>query len=95
MRITKAIGLKLANKYNVDLDVVPFEEFLMGLKIELEHGNRVSALTNITFNDLDMTCKIALAHLKEDPRYYYHLAKLESRREKYWSTKKKPNIFKN
>ena len=40
-----------------------------------------------------MTSKIALAHLIEDPKYYKYLVLMEQKREKYWSKKKKPNIF--
>jgi len=56
-------------------------------------GNKISHLTNITKNNLDMTAKIAIAHLIEDPRYYYYLKMMETKRDKYWSNKNKPNIF--
>lgn len=93
MKITKSIALKLAKEFNLNLDVVPFEEWKDGLNIELEHGKKVSKISNITNDNLKMTAKIALAHLIEDPRYYKYLVQIEQKREKYWSKKNKPSIF--
>lgn len=55
----------------MDFSKVKFtlEEYLEGLKIELEHG-LVDPETNVTSNDPLMTGKIALAHLNEVPLYY-------------------------
>ena len=93
MKITKTLAKKIAKEFALNLDIVPLDEWIEGLKIELEHGNKVSKLTNITNNDIYMTAKIALAHLIEFPDYYKYLKKMEQQREKYWSNKKKPNIF--
>lgn len=90
--INRQKAIDLANKYRINLDVVPIAEWEHGLNIELEHGQR-NNITNITNDDLDMTVKIAIAHLLEDPRYYYHLSVMESDAEKYWNDTKKPNIF--
>lgn len=64
------------------------EEFRMGLHVELEHGARDSQ-TNVTDNDIIMTGKIALAHLKEIPDYYTRLHKMEKVGEAYWERKGK------
>ena len=64
------------------------EEFRMGLHVELEHGARDSQ-TNVTDDDIIMTGKIALAHLKEIPDYYTRLHKMEKVGEAYWDRKKK------
>ena len=64
----------------------PLEEFRMGLHVELEHGARDSQ-TNVTDNDIIMTGKIALAHLKEIPDYYTRLHKMEKVGEAYWERK--------
>lgn len=93
MKINKQTALKLAKKYNINLDIIDIEEWQYGLNVELEHGYKIGKLTNITCNNLDMTCKIAIAHLIESPRYYRFLKKLEEREDKYWSNKKKPTIF--
>ncbi len=60
------------------------EQFKMGLEVELEHGI-VDPSTNITNDDLIMTGKIALAHLKEFPDYYDRLQKMENEAEAYWN----------
>ena len=93
MKITKSIAYNLAKEFNLNLDIVPFNEWKDGLNIELEHGKKISKITNLTNNNLKMTAKIVLAHLIEDPRYYKYLIQMEQKREKYWSTKKKPTIF--
>lgn len=53
------------------------EQFRMGLEVELEHG-MADPVTNVTNDDLTMTAKIALAHLKEIPDYYTRLKKMET-----------------
>ena len=96
MKFTKAVAIKLANKYNLDLNVVPVDEFVFGLNVELEHGSmlrKITKLTNVTRNDPDIIFKIVLAHLIENPRYYYYLKAMEAKGDKYWSTRKKPSIF--
>jgi hypothetical protein len=86
MKITKQQAKKIGDKYKINFDIVPLNEFLNGLNIELEHEN-------ITNNDIKMTVKIALAHLEEDPRYYYYLEKQEKIRQLYWSSRHKPSIY--
>ncbi len=48
----------------------------MGLAVELEHGPQDPA-TNVTHDDVTITGKIALAHLKEISDYYTRLAAME------------------
>ena len=79
-------ALKLAQKYKINLDVVHLEQWEYGLNVELEHND-------ITHNNKDITSKIVIAHLKEDPFYYYRLQKLEDDSNKYWENKIKPDIF--
>jgi hypothetical protein len=93
MKITKQIAIKLAKEFHLNLDIVPFDEWKDGLNIELEHGKKINKLTNLTNDNLKITAKIALAHLIEDPRYYKYLVLMEQKRDKYWSTRNKPNIF--
>jgi len=90
---TKKAAIAYARKFNIDLSVVPIEEFHKGLNIEREHTGIVSKDTNVTGSNPDNVVKIALAHLIEDPRYYFFLAKQEAKREKYWSTRDKPSIY--
>jgi hypothetical protein len=56
---------------------VSLEQFRMGMEVELEHGVR-NVVTNVTNDDLRLTGKIALAHLKEFPDYYTRLARMEA-----------------
>lgn len=73
--------LNVAEKLNIDFDIIPFSDFETGINIELEHGT-VNPLTNVTNDDLLITAKIALAHLNEFSDYYnndYGLPALERR----------------
>lgn len=77
-------AVNIANKLNIRFDDFNIKDFLTGLNIELEHGT-INPKTNITNNDLEMTAKIALAHLNEYPNYYnkeYGLPKLEEQLKK-------------
>ena len=53
------------------------KEFEKGMKVEKEHGSKMGKDTNITKNNPVATARIAHAHLKEDPKYYSHLDKME------------------
>jgi len=84
---------KIGDKLNIDYNIVPFEIFKYGLKVELEHGYKFKK-SNITNDDLIMTGKIVLAHLIEYPDYYQRLKIMEEEADKYWSNKYKPNPIK-
>ncbi len=62
-------AIKIAKKLDIDFSKFSKEDFLTGINIELEHG-LISPATNVTNNDIEMTAKIALAHLNEFPNYY-------------------------
>ena len=62
-------ALDAAKELNINFDKFPPEDFLTGLNIELEHG-LINESTNVTYDDLLLTAKIALAHLNEFPNYY-------------------------
>ncbi len=79
---------RIGNMIGVDWKKYPLEEFRMGLHVELEHGAR-DPQTNVTDDDVIMTGKIALAHLKEFPDYYTRLNELEEEAEEYWEAKAK------
>ena len=74
----------------VDWDEVDLGEFAQGVKEELEHGDMFAIdpdETNVTNDDVNMTAKIAWAHLKEVPDYYTRLEQLETAGEAYWETR--------
>ena len=77
----------IGDQIEVDWSVIPIDEFRMGLSVELEHGAH-DPETDVTKDDLLVTGKIALAHLKEFPDYYTRLAKMELKAEDYWSNRK-------
>jgi hypothetical protein len=56
------------------------EEFLRGMKVELEHGSH-DPETDVTHDDPILTGKIAWAHLKEFGDYYTRLAVMEAEAE--------------
>ena len=62
----KALGTKL----KVDFKKIPFGEFKKGYKTEMEHKD-------VTKGNPEKTARIAVAHLKECPKYYQKLAKME------------------
>lgn len=61
--------LKVASKLDITFDKFSKEDLLTGMNIELEHG-KINKDTNVTNDDLEMTAKIALAHLNEFNDYY-------------------------
>jgi hypothetical protein len=73
---------KIGETLGIDWTSSPFgvEQFLAGLKVELEHGHR-DPQTDVTHNDPITTGKIALAHLNEFPDYYTRLARMEKEAE--------------
>lgn len=83
-QFTPAEARKVGDGMGVDWGVIPVEEFRLGLSVELEHGLRDPA-TDVTGDDLVLTGKIALAHLKEFSDYYTRLSKMEAEAEEYWS----------
>ena len=52
------------------------EQFRMGMDVELEHGTQDLA-TNVTDDNVDITARIARAHLNEFPDYYTRLERME------------------
>lgn len=62
-------AVDIANKLGIIFDKFSVKDFLIGLNIELEHG-KINPITNVTDDNLELTAKIALAHLNEYPDYY-------------------------
>jgi hypothetical protein len=78
---------RIGDSLSIDWSHVDLEQFRMGLFVELEHGTK-DPETNVTNDDMSLTGKIALAHLKEFPDYYTRLASLEAEADKYWAKKR-------
>lgn len=83
-RIDDTFGI---NRAKIDLG-----QFQRGLKVEFEHGTHDSE-TNVTNDDVVLTGKIAWAHLKEIPDYYYtRLGQLEAEAGTYWASAVTPRV---
>lgn len=67
---------RIGSQLGIDWSKIDFEQFKMGLEVELEHG-KVDSKTNVTNDDPILTGKIAWAHLNELPDYYTRLKKIE------------------
>jgi hypothetical protein len=78
---------RIGDSLSIDWRHVDLEQFRLGLLVELEHGTK-DPETNVTNDDMSLTGKIALAHLKEFPDYYTRLAKLEAEADKHWAKKR-------
>ena len=74
---------KIGEQLGITWDKFDVEQFRRGMDVELEHG-LCDPETNVTNNDLLLTGKIALAHLREFPDYYDRLEKMEKEAEDYW-----------
>lgn len=77
-------------RIGIDWSTSPFdvEQFRMGMDVELEHGRQDMA-TNVTDDDVDVTAKIARAHLNELPDYYTRLAVMEAEANAYWRNRER------
>ena len=71
---------RIGDKIGINWTEVDLEQFRMGLEVELEHGVR-NVVTNVTGDDLVLTGKIALAHLRELRDYYTRLQRMEEEAE--------------
>jgi len=72
-------------RIGIDWDSSRFdiEQFRRGMDVELEHGTH-DLDTNVTDDDVDVTAKIARAHLNEFPDYYTRLEVMEEEAKRYW-----------
>lgn len=77
---TTAEASVIATQIGLDFNHIDPEQFRIGLAVELEHGAH-DPETNVTNDNLQMTGKIAWAHLKEIPDYYTRLTKMEHEAE--------------
>lgn len=76
---------KVGDELGVDWSRIEPDELRRGMEVELEHGLR-DPETDVTGDDLQLTGKIALAHLHEFPDYYARLARMEAEAKAYWSS---------
>ncbi len=67
---------EIGHKIGINFNKIDLHEFRKGLDVEMEHG-KVNPQTNVTDNNIELTAKIAWAHLLEIPDYYTRLFKME------------------
>ena len=75
--ITPEEARTIGTRVGIDWKHIDLEQLRRGLEVELEHGAR-EPQTNVTNDDLDLTAKIAWAHLKEIGDYYTRLDAMEA-----------------
>ena len=87
-RFTAEQARAAGERIGIDWSASPFdvEQFRMGMDVELEHGTH-DPETNVTDDDVDVTAKIARAHLNEFPDYYTRLEAMEAEAESYWAAR--------
>ena len=75
----------IGEQIGIDWNAVrfPASELARGIIVEMEHG-KVDSRTNVTNDDVQLTAKIAWAHLNEMPDYYTRLDRMEKEGSAYW-----------
>ena len=86
-RITSDEARRVGEVIGVNWKTFDLEQFRRGMDVELEHGAR-DPQTNVTDDDLDITGKIALAHMKEFPDYYERLDRMEKEAKRDWAARR-------
>jgi hypothetical protein len=86
-RISAEEARQVGTSLGINWKSIELEQFRRGLEVELEHGAR-DPETDVTHDDLNLTGKIAWAHLKEFPDYYTRLDKLEADADTYWTSRR-------
>jgi len=75
--ITDDEAILVGNNIGVNWENIDIQEFRRGLEVELEHG-LVNKNSNVTGDDINLTGKIAMAHLNELNDYYTRLDIVEN-----------------
>ena len=68
---------KIADEGKVDISKLDVKQIQMGMKVEEEHSGKMGKDTDVTGGDPVKVLKICVAHLREDPKYYTKLKKVE------------------
>ena len=77
MKPSWEIVRQVASKLKVDLGKISLEDLRKGMIVETEHKDLDSTPETTSFKDWLIYGKIAHAHLKESPRYYEVLSRVE------------------
>jgi hypothetical protein len=74
---------RIGDSLGIDWRHADLEQFRLGLLMELEYVTAAPE-ASLTGSDMAATGKIALAHLKEHPKYYARLATMEKEADGRW-----------
>jgi hypothetical protein len=66
----------IAKQAKVDISPYDKDQLRMGIEVEKEHSGEKGKDVAVVHKDSDLL-KIAVAHLREDPKYYTKLKKME------------------
>ncbi len=77
LQFSRSRARKVGKILEIDWKKIDFEQFYMGINVELEHGSRFGCKTNVSSDSPVISGRIALAHLLEIPDYYTRLAIME------------------
>lgn len=83
IQLTNKLAASIAKKLNINLKEISIEQFIKAIKSEVEHKDVVDPYDNTTsIKDWVKYAKITHAHLKESPKYYEELGKMEKKLDK-------------
>ncbi|NMM61789.1 hypothetical protein HBE96_03620 [Clostridium sp. P21] len=82
LHFSKNVAREVGSILRIDWRRIDFEQFYMGINVELEHGSRFGSTTNVTSDSPVISGRIALAHLLEIPDYYTRLDEMEKKAKK-------------
>lgn len=83
--ISLGLALEIGKKLGVDFDQFDIEEFRRGIEVEFEHANTIKDVDDFGDDDIyETAAKIAIDHLKENPRYYTNLDSLDETYKDEW-----------
>lgn len=66
----------MARKTKIDISKFDKRELARGIEVEKEHDGKFGKDVDVVGDKSDLL-KIAVAHLREDPKYYTKLARVE------------------
>lgn len=69
-KFTKDEVIRAGHDLGIDLKQYDYQNVMMGMDIEMEHGSKFGNDVNVTGDQPQPTLKIVIAHLRENPRYY-------------------------
>ena len=79
MKLSKELVQKIATQLKVDTSKISLHCLEKGMRVETEHKDLDPTPEETGYEDWVRYAKIALAHLKESPKYYEELDKMEKK----------------